>query len=199
MRNAALAALMMFGALTTAGRDADACAMYRPPKIADAQAMVADAKKAEADGQPRTAIRLYERLMHEPKVEKATRVAAARDAARLHEAAGNTDTARIRLEQALAIAPNDALANFHFGRLLAGKSDEAASEALTKALRGSLGEEKAPAEALLAGALARLGKAGDAEKHLERARALNADAALLEAAQAALDAARAPAMAAARM
>ncbi len=195
MRNATLAALMMFGALTVAGRDVDACAMYRPPKIADAQKLVADAKKAEADGQPRTAIRLYERLMHEPKVEKGTRVAAARDAARLHEAAGNADTARIRLEQALAIAPNDAQANFHFGRLLAGKSDEAAAEALTKALRGTIGDDKGAAEAILAGALARLGKADEAEQHLARARALNADAALIEAAQAALD--RGPAMAAA--
>jgi tetratricopeptide (TPR) repeat protein len=191
MRNAALAAL------TVAGRDADACAMKKMPVLADAQRLVADAKKAEDGGQPRTAIRLYERVMHDPRAEKATRVAAAREAARLYEAAGNADTARVRLEQALAIAPNDARANFHFGRLLAGKSDEAAAEALQKALRGTIGDDKGAAEAMLAGALARLGRADEAEAHLKKARTLNADAALIEAAQAALD--RGPAMAAAQM
>jgi tetratricopeptide (TPR) repeat protein len=179
-------ALLLVASLAAA-RGADACAMYKPPQARQAETYVADGQKALKQGQPRLALRQFERAMNEPGAPAWVRSQAAYEAGRLHAQLGDRVAARARLELAVSLVPGHADAQLALGKLLAGDDDAAAAQHLQAALAGTIPDrERGTAEAVLAFSLARTGAAKEAEDHLARARALKADAKVIAAAEVAL-------------
>ena len=167
---------------------AEACAMFRPRRVEPAT-LVASAERYEKAGEFRLAIRNYERVMNLASRHAPARVRAdaAWRAARLHARLGNVDRAETRLARAGQIGSRRADARLAYARELIEKDDARAKRVLLRARKGPGAEPvRAEVEAHLAAVRARLGQRKPARRHLERARKLGADDALIRIAEAAL-------------
>lgn len=157
---------------------AAACAMYRPMVVESAERLVADAAKAEKRGEPRTAIRLYERAMNDAHAAKTLRAEAAVKAGALQAKAGKARESQRRFEKAIALDATHVGAQLGLGRALALKGDvEGAQRAFAAATASPKATfaERGNAQAALSALLARQGRATQAEAALQAARLLGAD------------------------
>ena len=188
MNRIAVAATFAAASLLVTVGSASACAMYHRP-VAKVEMVAGNqleaAQRAEARGEVRAALRLYERFMN-GKGEAGDRAHAALRAAVLRAKIGHDAQSRARLNRATALAPRDggvalAAARLHRDAGRAGQAREAYDRALALGI-GEAGEVHAE----LALLLARDGDTGGAQAHLQSARLSGASPDAVIAVEAAL-------------
>jgi tetratricopeptide (TPR) repeat protein len=185
MKRTALVALAAATALVATTSVASACAMRKRPVVAVvAHNQLQQAEAAEARGELRTAIRLYERAMNAAG-PAADRSKAALRAGLLHAKAGKATRAKARFARAAELAP-DGVALRAVAAVQRGVGDlDGARGALTRALSLD-GVKAADVHAELAVLEVEAGDRAAAERHLTRARTGGASAEAVVAAERAL-------------
>lgn len=162
-----------FGLVAATPAPAAACAMYRPKVAQSTERLVAQAAEAERKGELRTAIRLYERAMNDDAGATAPRVRAALKAGELQAKAGKGKESLRRFEKAVALDLTHYEARMAYGRALVREGDFATAQTQFGAAAANVRAtemERGHAQAALAIALAKQGRAHEARIALDRAR-----------------------------
>lgn len=185
MKLALFAAVAMVFSTFAVQQQADACGMYRPPRLESPSRLIAKAKRHEKNHELHAAAGVYSRLMYHPKARKTQKVWAGMRAAKTYQSVGNASSAVASYEAVVNVDRRHGPALLALGLAKLDTDVLGAVDQLDEALhaRRMRHADKRAAHVGLAMAHARDGNLAIANRHQRRARRLGASKQALAAIQ----------------
>ncbi len=185
MKLALSAAVAMVLSTLLVQQQADACGMYRPPKLESPSRLIAKAKRHEQNRELHAAAGVYSKLLYHPQARKTRKVWAGMRGAKIYQAVGNASSAIALYGAVVNVDGRHGPALLGLGLAKVDEDPLGAVEQLDEALRGRRMRhaDRRSAHVGLAMAHARDGNLALANRHQRRARRLGASKQALAAIQ----------------